>query len=107
MKMYDFKNIRIVKEANIYFEGKVISYSLFFKDGSRKTLGVMQIGDYVFNTQEKEIIEITSGLIKVLLPNESIWNNLKSGMAFEVPANSSFKLKVSQITNYCCSYIEE
>ena len=105
--MYDFKNIRIAKEANIYFEGKVVSYSLFFKDGSRKTLGVMQIGNYAFNTQEKEIIEITSGLIKVLLPSESVWNGLKGGIAFEVPANSTFKLEVSQITNYCCSYIEE
>jgi len=45
--------------------------------------------------------------MKVLLPNETIWKDLKGGMTFEVPANSSFKLEVNQIINYCCSYIEE
>ena len=105
--MSNFKNATITKEANVYFDGKVISYTLSCEDGSKKTLGVMQIGKYEFNTQAKEIIEITSGEMKVLLPNETIWKDLKGGMAFEVPANSSFKLEVNQIINYCCSYIEE
>ena len=105
--MSNFKNATITKEANVYFDGKVISYTLSFEDGSKKTLGVMQIGKYEFNTQAKEIIEITSGEMKVLLPNETIWKDLKGGMTFEVTANSSFKLEVNQIINYCCSYIEE
>ena len=44
--MSDFNNVRIIKKPNIYFEGKVFSYSLLFEDGSKKTLGVMQIGEY-------------------------------------------------------------
>ena len=105
--MSDFNNIKITKKPNIYFEGKVVSYSLFFGDGQRKTLGVMQIGDYEFNTEEKEIMEITSGQLEILNANESEWKNLESGMTFEVPASSSFKLKVVKVTSYCCSYIEE
>jgi hypothetical protein len=41
--MSNFKNATITKEANVYFDGKVISYTLSFEDGSKKTLGVMQI----------------------------------------------------------------
>ena len=105
--MSDLNNVKITKEANIYFEGKVVSYSLFFDDGQRKTLGVMQVGDYEFNTEEKEIMEITTGQLKNLTTNESEWKNIENGMTFEVPADSSFKLKVLQVTSYCCSYIEE
>lgn len=34
--MSDFNNARIIKKPNIYFEGKVFSYSLLFEDGSKK-----------------------------------------------------------------------
>ena len=105
--MSNFNNVKITKKPNIYFEGNVFSYSLFFNDGSRKTLGVMQAGEYKFNTEEKEIIEITSGKLKILIENESEWKNIESGMIFEVPASSSFKLKITDVMSYCCSYIQE
>ena len=103
--MSDFNNVRIIKKPNIYFEGKVFSYSLLFEDGSKKTLGVMQIGEYEFNTEQKEIMEIMSGKLDVLLPNKSEWIKIKSGDSFEVQKNSSFKLKIYEITNYCCEYV--
>lgn len=105
--MSDLNNIKITKEPNIYFEGKVVSYSLIPEDGLRKTLGVMQVGDYEFNTEEKEIIEITSGKMEILIANELEWKKIETGMTFQVPASSSFKLKVAQVTSYFCSYIKE
>ena len=45
--MSEFKNVTVVKKANIYFEGKVTSRTVVFGDGSRKTLGVMLPGEYV------------------------------------------------------------
>ena len=42
--MSEFVNVTAVKEANIYFEGKVTSRTLLFADGTRKTLGVMLPG---------------------------------------------------------------
>ncbi len=104
--MTEFNNVTVQKEANIYFEGKVISTSISFPDGSKKTLGVMLTGEYEFNTQQKEIMEIMSGKLEVLLPNKPEWINIKSGDSFEVPKNSSFKIKIHEITNYCCDYIE-
>ena len=49
-------NVSVQKEANIYFEGKVISTSISFPNGSKKTLGVMLTGEYEFNTEQKEIM---------------------------------------------------
>ncbi len=54
--MSEFKNVTIIKKANIYFDGKVTSRSVLFPDGSRKTLGLMFPGKYEFNTDEKEIV---------------------------------------------------
>ena len=63
-------------------------------------------GEYGFNTVKKEIMEITSGEMHVLLPGSSEWQIYTDNTSFEVPANSSFKVKVMKITNYCCSYID-
>jgi uncharacterized protein YaiE (UPF0345 family) len=103
--MSEFKNVTVVKKANIYFDGKVTSRTLLFSDGSRKTLGIMLPGEYEFGTASKELMEILSGDLEVLLPGADGWESVKEGEAFEVPAHSKFKLKVRNITDYCCSYI--
>ena len=36
-----FENVTILKQANVYYEGKVVSRTVLFPDGSRKTLGIM------------------------------------------------------------------
>jgi uncharacterized protein YaiE (UPF0345 family) len=95
-----------MKEASVYFDGKVTSRTVLFEDGSRKTLGIMLPGDYEFGTEDKEIMEITSGDLDVLISDEEGWKTIKGGEAFEVPANSKFSLKVKTITDYCCSYIK-
>lgn len=103
--MSKFENVSVVKAANIYFEGRVTSRSILFADGSKKSLGVMLPGDYEFGTAEKEIMEILSGELDILLPGTSEWQSVKGGESFEVPPSSKFKLKVKSITDYCCSYI--
>ena len=101
------ENVSVEKKANFYFEGKVTSRSILFADGSKKTLGIMLPGEYEFNTSQKELMEITSGEIEVLISGEENWKELKAGMSFEVPKDSSFKLKVQTIFDYCCSYLED
>ncbi|WP_028583650.1 pyrimidine/purine nucleoside phosphorylase [Desulfogranum mediterraneum] len=104
--MSEFSGVTIVKEASIYFEGKVTSRTVLFADGSRKTLGVMLPGEYEFSTAEKERIEILSGDLEVLLPGAEGWQAIKAGASFAVPADSSFKLQVREVTDYCCSYLQ-
>ncbi len=104
--MSEFKNVTVIKKANVYFEGKVTSRTVIFSDGSKKTLGIMFPGDYEFGTAEKEIMEIMKGELDVLLPNAASWTTIKEGEVFEVPAQSKFSLKVKSLTDYCCSYIK-
>ncbi|MBU4316825.1 MAG: pyrimidine/purine nucleoside phosphorylase [Proteobacteria bacterium] len=103
--MSEFKNVTIVKKAKIYSDGKVTSRSVLFPDGSRKTLGIMLPGEYEFNTDDKEMMEIISGDLEVLITASEGWKKVKGGEAFEVPAKSKFSLKVKSLTDYCCSYI--
>ncbi|HEY5675103.1 MAG TPA: pyrimidine/purine nucleoside phosphorylase [Malonomonas sp.] len=103
--MAEFKNVTVNKTANIYFNGKVTSRTLSFADGSVKTLGVMLPGDYEFNTDMKEIMEITSGELEVLLPGTDKWRKVAGGESFEIPANEKFSLKVKTLADYCCSFL--
>ena len=103
--MSKFENVTAVKEANIYYDGKVTSRTLEFSDGSIKSLGIMLPGEYTFGTNEAEIMEIMSGELEIKLPNEA-WKILSTPETFNVPSNSSFDLKIKTPTDYCCSYIK-
>ncbi len=103
--MKSFKDVTIKKDANIYFNGKVTSRTITFPNGEIKSLGIMLPGAYEFQTSDKEIMEILSGDLIVKLADSDTWQSIKSGDSFEVPSNSSFKVKVSQVTDYCCTYI--
>jgi uncharacterized protein YaiE (UPF0345 family) len=102
--MSKFDNVSITREANIYFDGSVTSRSVHFSDGTKKTLGIMLPGDYEFGTEAKELMEILSGDLDIQLAGEE-WRTIAGGESFEVPANSSFKLKIRKVTDYCCSYL--
>ncbi len=104
--MDKFENVAVVKKANINFNGNVTSRTILFPGGEKKTLGLMMPGEYEFGTADKEIMEILSGSLKVQLPSSMDWKAIEGGETFEVAANAKFKLKVEQVTDYCCSYIE-
>jgi hypothetical protein len=99
-----FENVTILKKASVYFEGKVTSRSVLFADGTRKTLGFMLPGEYEFRTGAREVMELLDGGMDVLLPGHPDWQSFKTGDTFNVPANSSFKLKLKLPADYCCSY---
>ena len=101
--MSQFSKVTIIKQANIYFEGQVTSRTVIFEDGTKKTLGIMLPGDYEFSTDVKELMEILSGELEIQLPEED-WKKISGGDSFEVPANSTLKLKIYTVTDYCCSY---
>lgn len=104
--MSEFKDVTVVKQANIYFEGKVTSRTVLFADGTKKTLGIMLPGEYEFGTQDKELMEILAGQADILLPDSDQWQTFTGGTAFEVPANAKFKLNVTETLDYCCSYLK-
>jgi len=104
--MSEFNNITITREANVYFDGNVTSRAVTFADGTIKTLGIMMVGDYTFGTDKAELMEIMAGELVYRLAGCEQWLAIKGGESFNVPANSSFDLKVSQLADYCCSYLD-
>lgn len=99
-----FENVSIVKQANVYYDGKVTSRTVLFPDNSRKTLGIMLPGAYEFNTGEREVIEVLAGEMQVRLPGSMEWETFSAGESFTVPADASFQLQIDVVTDYCCSY---
>jgi uncharacterized protein YaiE (UPF0345 family) len=103
--MSEFRNVTVVKRANVYFDGGVTSRTILFSDGSKKTLGLMQPGEYEFGTDAAEVMEILAGELEVLLPGQTQWRRVQGGESFDVPAKSRFGLRVSALTDYCCSFV--
>ena len=104
--MAKFDGVSVVKKANVYFGGRVTSRTIFLADGEKKTLGIMLAGTYSFATAEEELMEVLSGEMTVLLPGNDTWQTFKEGQSFTVPANSTFRLTIGNVADYCCSYIK-
>jgi len=104
--MQEFRNVTVIKKANVYFDGKVTSRTVLFADGEKKTLGFMMPGEYEFSTAEKEIMEVLGGSMDVKLPGSAEFKTYKAGDSYEVPAKSSFKLVLREAADYCCSYVK-
>lgn len=90
-------------KVNSYFEDKVRSIGFDNAEG-RSTVGVMEPGEYEFGTNTVEYMTVISGLLTVLLPGETNWEDYTKGETFIVPADAKFQLKVAQQTAYHCRY---
>ncbi|MFP4472512.1 MAG: pyrimidine/purine nucleoside phosphorylase [Candidatus Omnitrophota bacterium] len=90
-------------EMNEYFDGKVKSFVLNGIDG-KKTVGVMEPGDYEFDTQAKEIITVVTGTLSVYLAEYDEWEDFEKGMSFDVPGDSKWLVKAIETSAYLCEY---
>ena len=100
-----FDNVSVVKKANIYFDGKCVSHTVLFADGTKKTIGVIFPSSLTFNTGAPEIMEGVGGSCRVRLKGESQWNEYGAGQSFNVPGNSSFDIEVSgEPYHYVCHF---
>jgi len=100
-----FAGVTVVTKANVYFDGKVVSHSVLFADGSKKTLGLIYAGSYHFGTDAAERMDITGGNCRVRLDGTSEWRDYGAGEHFDVPARSGFDVSVaSGIAEYVCSF---
>ena len=102
----EFSQVTAVAKANIYFDGKVVSHTLLFPDGSRKTLGLIYPGSYHFGTDAAERMEITDGSCEVVLDGEKKSARYEAGEHFDVAAKSGFSITVGGgLCQYVCSFL--
>ena len=102
--MESFDNVSVVKKANVYFDGKCVSHTVHFGDGTRKSVGVLFPSRLTFKTTEPELMEIVAGKCRVKLAGEAEWRALQAGDSFKVPANSSFDIEPLETVDYVCHF---
>lgn len=102
----EFSGVTVIVPANVYFDGSVTSRTVRFNDGTEKTLGLMQPGEYEFGTDKPELMEITAGNVSVQFAGETDWTSFSTGDSFNVPGSSRFKIKANDLTDYVCSYLD-
>lgn len=102
----EFSGVTVLTKANVYFDGRVVSHTVQFNDGSKKTLGLIYPGKYHFGTDKAERMEIIAGECSVKVDGKQGLNNYRSGEYFEVPAKSGFDIEVAAgICEYICSFL--
>jgi len=104
LNMAQFDNVSIIKQANVYFEGRCVSHTIQFADGSRKTVGVILPSSLTFNTGAPEVMEGVGGACRVRLKGQSDWKTYAAGQSFDVPANSSFEIACDEPYHYVCHF---
>jgi uncharacterized protein YaiE (UPF0345 family) len=100
-----FENVTAVAKANVYFDGKVVSHTILFADGSKKTLGLIYPGEFHFGTDAPERMDIVAGSCDVRLDGQAAWTRYDAGVRFDVPGKSGFDIRVGDaICEYVCSF---
>ena len=102
--MSQFDNISVIKKANVYFDGKCVSHSVLFPDGTKKSVGVIFPSSLTFNTGAPEIMEINGGRCRVRLKGDVDWKEYGAGQSFAVPGNSSFDIETLELLDYVCHF---
>ena len=102
--MSQFDHVSVVKQANVYFDGKCVSHTVQFQDGSKKTVGVILPSSLTFNTGEPDVMEGVGGSCRVRLAGETGWTTYGLGQSFDVPGNSSFEIACDEPYHYVCHF---
>ena len=102
--MSNFENVSVVPKANVYFDGKCISHTVLFGDGTKKTIGVIFPSSLTFNTGAPEVMELNAGKCKIRLNGETAWKAYGGGESFSVPGNSSFDIETVEMLDYICHF---
>jgi uncharacterized protein YaiE (UPF0345 family) len=101
-----FSGVTVHTKANVYFDGRVVSHTVLFPSGEKKTLGLIYDGVYHFGTDAAERMEIVAGECSVVLDGETAKHTYGPGAQFDVPGKSGFTISVPRgICEYVCSFL--
>ena len=101
-----FSGVSVLTKANVYFDGGVVSHTVLFSDGTKRTLGLIRPGSYHFGTGAPERMEIVAGACRVRLDDATDEKAYAAGSVFDVPGKSGFSNSVeSGLCEYICSFL--
>jgi uncharacterized protein YaiE (UPF0345 family) len=91
-------------KLNSYFEGNVQSIG-FERNGLRASVGVIEAGEFHFNTGAAERMSVVSGALRAKLAGGE-WQLYPSGTSFEIAANSGFDVQaIGGPAAYLCEFL--
>ncbi len=103
----EFADVTVHTKANVYFDGGVVSHTILFADGSKKTIGLIRPGAYHFGTGVPERMEIVAGTCQVKLDGQKATKKYGAGKHFDVPGKSGFDIVVAGgLCEYVCSFLK-
>lgn len=91
-------------EHHSYFAGGVQSIG-FERNGRRMTAGVIDRGEFHFDTNAPERMTVTSGELLVRVAGSGGWQRYPAGTAFEVAAKTGFDVKAEGASAYLCEFL--
>lgn len=96
--------VTVNTQASVYFDGKCISHSMTFADGSKKSVGVILPATLTFNTGVPETMECVAGSCDYKLPGSEVWLSSKAGEKFSIAGNAKFDIRVTEPYHYICHF---
>jgi uncharacterized protein YaiE (UPF0345 family) len=94
----------ILTQANVFFEGRCVSHTVYTSDGARKSVGVILPSTLTFDTAAPERMEIVAGRCRVQLAGSAGSKDFGPGEEFSVGANSSFRIEALEPVHYVCHF---
>lgn len=102
-----FDNASVVCLADIWFDGRVVSHTVYLMDETRKALVVMQPGEYAFESGPAERLEVTGGNCELRLEGESEWRAVPEGGVADVGEESRYSIRCEGVVQYVRTFEDE
>ncbi len=100
-----FDGVTVATRASVYFDGRCVSHGITLADGTKKSVGVILPAELTFNTGAPERMEGVAGACEVMLPGAQDWARYGAGESFDVPGQSSFRIRVTgEPYHYVCHF---
>ncbi|MDB5967807.1 MAG: pyrimidine/purine nucleoside phosphorylase [Hydrocarboniphaga sp.] len=105
--------VSVQTRANLYFDGKCVSHTVLFADGTRKSVGVILPATLPaasspawlhFTTAAAERMELVAGHCRVRLSGAAGWTDYAGGQSFDVPGDSAFDIEALEPLHYVCHF---
>ena len=98
------ENVSVVRKANVFFDGRCVSHTVYLADGTRKSVGVILPSTLTFETGAPEVMEIVAGRCRVQLAGAAATEEYGAGQRFSVPGDSSFRIEALEPVHYVCHF---
>lgn len=104
MTSHQLSGASVDSQANVYFDGKCVSHSLSWPDGTKKSVGVILPSTLTFSTGAPEVMQCVAGACEWRLDGAQEWSRCGAGEQFAVPGHARFDIRVSEAFHYICHF---